>query len=73
MEELLQYIFQYGVGTLCVAYLIYFQNTTMKDMNNTLLKMIDTLNGINTRLSIIEDKLERKVINMACKRGKRKR
>jgi hypothetical protein len=31
----------------------------MKDMNNTLLKMIDTLNGINTRLSIIEDKLEK--------------
>lgn len=60
MEEILQYIFQYGVGTLCVAYLIYFQNTTMKDMNNTLIKMIETLNGINTRLSIIEDKLERK-------------
>jgi hypothetical protein len=32
----------------------------MKDMNNTLMKMIETLNGINTRLSIIEDKLERK-------------
>lgn len=60
MEELLSYIFQYGVGTLCVAYLIYFQSTTMKDMNNTLLKMIDTLNGINIRLSIIEDKLEKK-------------
>lgn len=60
MEEILQYIFQYGVGTLCVAYLIYFQSTTMKEMNNTLIKMIDTLNGINLRLSIIEDKLERK-------------
>lgn len=60
MEQILQYIFQYGVGTLCVAYLIYFQSTTMKEMNNTLLKMIDTLNGINLRLSIIEDKLERR-------------
>ncbi len=60
MEEILKYIFQYGVGTLCVAYLIYFQSTTMKDMNNTLLKMIDTLNGINTRLSLIEDKIDRK-------------
>ena len=60
MENILNYIFQYGVGTLCVAYLIYFQSTTMKDMNNTLVKMIETLNGINTRLSIIEDKLERK-------------
>ena len=60
MEEILQGIFQYGVGTLCVAYLIYFQNTTMKEMNNTLIKMTEALNGINTRLSIIEDKLERK-------------
>lgn len=60
MEEILQGIFQYGIGTICVAYLIYFQSTTMKEMNNTLLKMIDTLNGINTRLSIIEDKLEKR-------------
>lgn len=60
MEEILNYIFQYGVGTLCVGYLIYFQSSTMKDMNNTLTKMIDTLNGINTRLTLIEDKLERK-------------
>ena len=60
MENLLNYIFQYGVGTLCVAYLIYFQSTTMKDMNSTLLKMIETLNGINTRLSIMEDKLEKR-------------
>ena len=60
MEEIVQAFVNYGIGVVCVAYLIYFQNTTMKDMNNTLLKMIDTLNGINIRLSIIEDKLERK-------------
>lgn len=60
MEEIAQIITNYGIGIVCVGYLIYFQNTTMKDMNNTLVKMIDTLNGINTRLSIIEDKLERK-------------
>lgn len=60
MEEIIQAIANYGVGVICVAYLIYFQSTTMKDMNNTLIKMIETLNGINTRLSIIEDKLERK-------------
>lgn len=60
MDELVQAISNYGIGIVCVGYLIYFQSTTMKDMNNTLLKMIDTLNGINTRLSIIEDKLERK-------------
>lgn len=62
MDELIQAITNYGIGIVCVGYLIYFQSTTMKDMNNTLLKMVDTLNGINTRLSIIEDKLERKEV-----------
>lgn len=60
MEEILQAIANYGVGFVCVGYLIYFQSTTMKDMNNTQVKMIETLNTINTRLTIIEDKLERK-------------
>ena len=31
-----------------------------QEMNNILLKMTEALNGVNTRLSIIEDKLERK-------------
>lgn len=53
MKEILDYVFQYGIGTVCVIYMIYFQNTTMKEMLNT-------LNGINTRLSIIEDKMEAK-------------
>ena len=60
MEEILQAIANYGVGVVCVGYLIYFQSTTMKDMDNTQKKMIETLNTINTRLTIIEDKLERK-------------
>lgn len=60
MEEIIQAITNYGVGIFCVAYIIYMQNTTMKDMNTVLNKMTETLNGINTRLSIIEDKLERK-------------
>lgn len=47
MEQILNYIFQYGVGTLCVAYLIYFQSTTMKEM-------LKTLGSINDRLTIIE-------------------
>lgn len=51
MKEILDYVFQYGIGTVCVIYMIYFQNTTMKEMLNT-------LNGINARLSIIEDKIE---------------
>lgn len=60
MEEIMQAITNYGVGVFCIAYIIYMQNTTMKDMNNILSKMTETLNGIDTRLTIIEDKLERK-------------
>lgn len=53
IKTLIDYVVQNGLGVVCVIYLIYFQNTTMKEMLNT-------LNGINTRLSIIEDKLEKK-------------
>ena len=53
MKELLDYIFQYGVGTLCVVYLIYFQNTTMKEMLNT-------LSSIDKRLTVIESHHEDK-------------
>lgn len=53
IKTLIDYVAQYGLGVVCVMYLIYFQNTTMKEMLNT-------LNGINTRLSIIEDKLEKR-------------
>ena len=60
MKEILDFIFQYGIGTLCVAYLIYDRLTFSKETNNLMLKMIETLNNVNTRLSIIEDKLERK-------------
>lgn len=47
MKEILDYIFQYGIGTLCVAYLIYFQSTTMKEILNT-------LGSMDKRLAIIE-------------------
>ena len=46
-------IFNYGVGIACIGYLMYFQSTTMKEMLNA-------LNNINNRLSVIEDKLENK-------------
>lgn len=60
VKTILDFIFQYGIGTLCVAYLIYDRLTVSKETNNLMLKMIETLNNVNTRLSIIEDKLERK-------------
>lgn len=53
IKTIIDYIVQNGLGVVCVVYMIYFQNTTMKEMLNT-------LTSINTRLSIIEDKMERK-------------
>ena len=43
-----------GIGIVCVAYLIYFQNSTMKEI-------LSTLTGINTRLAIIEDRMEKNI------------
>jgi hypothetical protein len=51
MQEIVKLIVDNGIGVICVAYLIYFQSTTMKDMTKA-------LNSINIRLSIIEDNLE---------------
>lgn len=53
MEEIVNLFVNNGIGVACVIYLIYFQNTTMT-------KMLDALNSINTRLSVIEEKLEAK-------------
>ena len=53
VKTLIDYVVQNGLGVVCVIYLIYFQITTMKEMLNT-------LSSINTRLAIIEDKMENK-------------
>lgn len=53
MEELINLIVQNGIGVGCVVYLIYFQSTTMKEM-------LTTLNGINERLVLIEEKIDKK-------------
>ena len=53
MKEIADMIMNYGLGIVCVVYMIYFQNTTMKEM-------LRTLGTINERLTIIEEKLEKK-------------
>lgn len=50
MDEFIKAIANYGIGVVCVAYLIYFQNTTMREM-------LKTLESINHRLTKIEDKV----------------
>lgn len=52
MNEIIQLISNYGIGIVCVAYLIYFQSTTMKEM-------LTTLNSINERLTLIENNMNK--------------
>lgn len=54
MDNLIKLIVDNGLSVVCVAYLIYFQSTTMRSM-------LTTLNSINERLTIIETKIDREV------------
>ena len=56
MNDLITLITNNGIGIVCVAYLIYFQSTTMKDMNKTLSTISTNLTLINDRLEKIEEK-----------------
>lgn len=59
MEDLIKIIADNGISIVCVAYMIYFQLTTMKDVTKTLTKMEENLILINQKLKI-EIKNERK-------------
>ena len=67
IKELIDFIFQYGVGIACLIYLMYFQSTTMKelvknqnDLNATLREVNTNLSNINLRLDDIEGKVNKK-------------
>ena len=51
MEDIVNLIVQNGLGVVCVCYLIYFQQTTMT-------KLLETMSSIDKRLAIIETKVE---------------
>lgn len=51
MDALIKLLVDNGISVVCVAYLIYFQSTTMT-------RMLSTLNLISQRLAKIETKLE---------------
>lgn len=64
MADLINLITQNGIGVICVAFLIYFINTTMKDNNKILddiQKTLVAINGNLTTLSTRVDKLEDKM------------
>ena len=62
MKELVDLIYNYGIGLICVAYMIYFQNTTMKEMLKTLSNMDNRLTAIETHLDIDDKQVETKKI-----------
>ena len=54
MADLVKLIVDNGISVICVAYMIYFSLTTMRDMNKTLTTMTGTLQSISDRLEILE-------------------
>ncbi len=60
MEEIINLLVNNGIGVVCVAYLIYFQSTTMKEMNKTLDNVNENLTRMNERLSSIENQVGKK-------------
>lgn len=52
MESIVKVIADNGISVVCVAYMIYFQLTTMKDVTKTLTKIEENLILINEKLQI---------------------
>ena len=60
MGDLIQLIVNNGIGVVCVGYMIYFQLTTMKEMNRALNEVSTSLKLMNQDIEEIKDKLNRK-------------
>lgn len=64
MVELINLLTENGIGIVCVAFMIYFITTTLKDNNNILEEIQKTLVAIQTNLISLTsriDKLENKI------------
>lgn len=71
MEEMIKLLVDNGIGVVCVGFMIYFINTTMKDNNKILDDMQKTLVAINTNLTTLStrvDKLEDRIENKKIKK-----
>lgn len=60
MNDLIQLIVNNGIGVVCVAYLIYFQSTTMKEMNKTMSDVSTSLKLMNQDIEEIKNKINTK-------------
>ena len=59
MQELITMILNNGIGVVCVAYLIYFQSTTMKKISENQEKNNELLQMMTNRLENIERKFDK--------------
>ena len=50
-------ILNYGIGVVCILYFMYFNNTTLKQLTETVNKVNQSLILFNERLENIEDAL----------------
>lgn len=61
MQEVIDIITNNGIGVVCVGFMIYFINTTLKDNNKILDEMQKTLVSIQSTLGFMQDrKLEQR-------------
>lgn len=60
MNDLIQLIVNNGIGVVCVAYMIYFQSTTMKEMNKTMTDVSTSLKLMNNDIEEIKNKINTK-------------
>lgn len=58
MNDLIQLIVNNGIGVVCVAYLIFFQATTMKDLSKSMTEMTTSLKLMNQDIEEIKGKLK---------------
>ena len=58
MNDIVTLIVNNGIGIVVVAYLIYFQATTMKEMNKTLSVMTTRLEMMNQDIEEIKGKIK---------------
>lgn len=59
MQEVIDIITNNGIGVVCVGFMIYFINTTLKDNNKILDEMQKTLISIQTTLGFMQDRIEK--------------
>lgn len=57
MSDLIQLIVNNGIGVVCVGYMIYFQLTTMKDMQKAMTEVSTSLKLMNQDIEEIKENI----------------